>query len=608
MALYPKFTVEKLTERCKFDISKFFTDNSDIIKDTSIYNNYSNIELLLKEGENNIDEINKKIKIIKDKFYNLTSIAENYAENNPIIKFSEFNYSHDINKFKEEVKNKLWLLRTILLYQLSIVCVFMVKDQEHKLFDTIYINKNPIIGTTRTFIPDVALENYEMAIFGSMKSSSDIDIGVVYNGNSGSLELGRLSYIISILEDLFLIFMDKKNSLDFDIEFYATMLSAKNPIPIVSNNTNTEPINSPDIYILDTSSFTQAEFDKLIPYASASILRNIYNHVQLSEETFNTVEMDDIINKINNFKYTHYKNILNATQPQITTKNDKINDKDKTYLSLENTNSDNIDTDILQNFNFTDTEFKEKFTKGLEMYKEYKIKDYNTARNQYYKLIDDAEIKFNEVTKIFDASDKKTENWQIELKKVLTSEENKPLIFEAVKAIAHMNLFREESYLLVPTVMHVVRVLQLESINKESGISTKYPVTYPECLTGKKQHELEGAVCEIGQYGYLLSILEQIGFILRFEEEYCKEDKEDNEKKIKNPKKCSDKILKYIKRYVDAINKIKEETETATATPTTGGKRRTHKKYKKRTTHKKKKRNPRKSKICIKKQYKTHKK
>jgi hypothetical protein len=481
------------------------------------------------------------------------------------------------------------------------------------LFGEIYNNdKISIIGDIkREFKSDVKLENYEMTIFGSMTSSSDIDIGVVYNGDSKSLVKGHLSYIISILEDLFLVFMDEKKSLDFDIEFYATMLSAKNPN--FSNNSN-EPINSPDIYILDTSSFTETEFNELIPYASASILRNIYNHdILLTEETFNSkVDINKIINKINDFKYTHYKKILNATQTQIT-KDEKINNEDKTYLNYNN----NFDTNILQKF--SDDKFTKKFITGLELYKEYKIDDYNKARTKYYELINVAEINFNKVTEIFDASNKTTDNWQIELKKVL-SEQNKSLILEAVKAIAHMNLFREESYLFVPTVMHVVRVLQLEYLNTENGIKTKYPVNYPQCLTnsGKEQHKLEGAVCEIGQFGYLLSILEQIGFILRFEEEYCKTI---NENKFENPKKCSDKILKYIKRYVDAINKFNEENKQTTSLQqqqqppqqpqppsTTGGKRRTHKKYKKRTTHKKKKRNPRKSKICIKKSHKTHKK
>jgi hypothetical protein len=70
MAFYPKFTVNDLTKRCEYDIENFFTKNK--IYDKSIYNDYSNIDLLLKkEGENTYKIINEKINTIKTIFLNL---------------------------------------------------------------------------------------------------------------------------------------------------------------------------------------------------------------------------------------------------------------------------------------------------------------------------------------------------------------------------------------------------------------------------------------------------------------------------------------------------------------------------------------------------------
>jgi hypothetical protein len=197
--------------------------------------------------------------------------------------------------------------------------------------------------------------------------------------------------------------------------------------------------------------------------------------------------------------------------------------------------------------NFDDEQIK-LLNEGKQMVKDYKNlfnSNYNQARQKYYKLVDNAEQETKPIKQLFEVTPKETDGWQIKLKNTLNS--NSEQIVKAIKAIGEMNIYREESYICVPTIMHIVRVLQE---NKNKNISTvKYPVTYPVCINSNKQ--LEGPICELGNYGYLLGMLEQIGFILRFKTHYCEQTTTDYDEN-----KCSSKMLKYMERYNDAITKI----------------------------------------------------
>jgi hypothetical protein len=96
-------------------------------------------------------------------------------------------------------------------------------------------------------------------------------------------------------------------------------------------------------------------------------------------------------------------------------------------------------------------------------------------------------------------------------------------------------IFRAESYTCTPTVIHVVRILQA---NKEHPL--KYPTLSPGfCGINKKK-----AVFSIGKVGYILSMLEQIGNMIRYDTRYCK-----TQHNI-----CIIKKEKYIIRYNSAIN------------------------------------------------------
>jgi hypothetical protein len=535
MSVYPTFEINSLQKRCNEDIDTFSTQNNSSEK-------YENIKTLLFIQFSNYDDIEKCVKNIIQNFSDVLVTKD--------IRFENFDYSRDIKKFENEtLQQKIWILRTILFYQISIISSFMMQNKI--LFGEVYDKKTDY---KRDFKKMDDLSKFEMAIFGKKSVTSDIDVSIVNN----SRESECLSYIISILEDLFIIFTGKK-SLDFDIEFYASILTVKNPDYIKNPKEN-----SPDIFILDTIKLDKKDFFEILPYAFASVIRNIhlsYNNERINDESLNK----EIYNNIVNFVYTKYYQYDNEL---------KSISKDTKYLFLNNIlNNDNLIN--IHNKTIKDNDlFSYCFNTGLGIVKEYLSKNYDDGRNKYYEYIKETEIQFNKLKNIFEQTYNKLnqstdenskKNWQQIVKTELETN-YKNLILEIIKSSANMDTFRKESYVCAPTVMHVVRVFQ-ETAEKNKDI--KYPVNFPQCLNNPS-HILEGAVCEIGKYGYILSIIEQIGFVLRFENDYCKKNTNQLYDDI-----CTNKIRKYMERYIDAINRMNEEENNRMVEIKAGKKHRT---------------------------------
>jgi hypothetical protein len=163
----------------------------------------------------------------------------------------------------------------------------------------------------------------------------------------------------------------------------------------------------------------------------------------------------------------------------------------------------------------------------------------------------------------------------------LTNEE----IINLIVAIGQALTLRMESYTCSPTVVHVVRVLQAEAqIKAASAISSpgvasavmrfagKYETTTPSdvCELARK---LQTPKCVVGKTGFILSALEQIGYMYRFHKTYC----EDGAKP--DPAKCTKKIGKYQNRLVHAMENIKTHAQG-------GGKRVNRRTYRKRAYRK----------------------
>lgn len=460
MSVYPVFDEESIISRFNNDIQDFYRINKIFGNENEKYKEFSNI----KKDINSIYEFENAINSIIAKINSIRNQTD----------FSNFDYSHDITSFDYEEQKFLWIARTTLFYQLLIICTKMMKDKS--LFDEVYKNKK----YKRTFNPDIVneLSNYKMGIFGSITTTSDIDIGIQYSGSNS--KLFGLSYIVSVFEDSFLIFTGI-DSLHFDIETYADMMTLPNLDEKTKKQHN-------DIFYLDTTHFEKEHFDLMKPYIEASILRNY-----ITAEIYNG--KTDISKMIQSFSYKDFYEKL--TQAKVSLPED---------IKEEYINNSSIEPET------------------IHFISDYMNSEYDLAREKYYIFVNDAEMSLINV-KEQNNSPSHTIN--------LSPDE----IREIMQKIAKALIYRAESYTCAPTVIHVVRVLQANSKNPN-----KYKTIEPGYC---KTNRLKDAYCNIGKYGYIISIYEQLGYIYRFYLTYCIGGK--------NQTKCDKKIEKYDARVKNAI-------------------------------------------------------
>jgi hypothetical protein len=464
--VYPVFEENSIINRCKSDLEQFLAQYP--LQETFTLELNSSNYTIFEDMKNAIQPLIQKLEITSDK--NLIN----------------FNYVHDIINYDKNIQTKLWIVRTYLFYQILIFATKMMNNES--LFSDVY-NKNSQIVPTRIFRGDIKpeLENYKMGIFGSLTPTSDIDIGVQYSGEI--IGLIGLSYFVSIFEDLFLIFFNK-NTLDFDIEMYADMMTLPNP-----HKNDTE---HPDIFYLDTMNFNIDDFNEMLPYAGASILRNYVD--AMIDLGNNNIEQN-----IGSFNYNMIYNYF------------------PNFRELFN--------DDVQNL-FSKNNWKNE---ASNMIKDYMTHDYNYGREKYYKLVNDAEITQQDAKVIINNVDKNHATFL-----------NTRLILDIMKKIGKALVYRAESYTCAPTVMFVVRILQATK-----GDLSKYKTQTPVLCN----FPLTNAICGIGRYGYIMSMLEQIGYLIRFDITYC-------EKKHYNAEKCNKKKIKYGERLDYALELYKHPIKT----------------------------------------------
>ena len=432
--VYPVFEISSIKTRCNKDITQF----------TNLYKiDYKfNIEL---KTEMSFEHMKQTIQNIVDKILFFTKKKS----------IKQFNY-HEIINYKMSVQYKLWMLRTYLFYQLLIYSTLIMSNQN--LFDEIYSNK-------KEFRPDIIeeLQYFKMGIFGSIRPHSDIDIGIQYSSFNN---VNGLSYVVSVFEDTFLIFLGI-SSLELDIETYADMITIPNP---------NKQSKYKDIFYLDTINFSKEHLYKMLPYAGASILRNYISAMHSTN-----------IKLIDEFDFSIIKNYFPS------------------FFDLKEVNN------ILDDYTWQN--------KAKELVKRYMSYDYEHARQIYYELVNDAE--------------KSIKNIKDKIMRNVTPSKNE--ILGTMMKISESLVFRAESYTCSPTVIHVVRILQA---NKDHP--SKYPTLSPGfCGINKKK-----AVFSIGKVGYILSMLEQIGNMIRYDSKFCKNDHDT----------CIRKKEKYMVRYNSATN------------------------------------------------------
>jgi len=167
---------------------------------------------------------------------------------------------------------------------------------------------------------------------------------------------------------------------------------------------------------------------------------------------------------------------------------------------------------------------------------------YDESREEYYRLIHVAETTLIQVRRyIQQLTD------QHSLRQSRVEPLPKKLILSMYKAAAHALIYRAEGYVCPSTIMHVVRTLQ----EHPEQAKRKNPWPSSSCLFPTLI-----AHCGIGPCGYILSMLEQQGYLLRFQLEYC------HREQNYDPEKCRKKREKYKFRFLDALQRMRIQQRT----------------------------------------------
>jgi hypothetical protein len=241
--------------------------------------------------------------------------------------------------------------------------------------------------------------------------------------------------------------------------------------------------NGTDVFYLDTGNFEIGDFEKVLPVVGLSIARNA-----LMEKPNEPLDFTTLVGVVD------------------TAINGKLE------LSVH-------DQAIMASLNKPDW-----LSGSMAEMKAFLEASYDDQRTKYYQSVNAAEtLKMEKVTDINAA-------------KQLSKDDVCSLILAIGTALA----YRMESYTCAATITNVVRILQGSPENKQ-----KYATKKPEEICKLNQEKVE-PYCAIGKFGFILSILEQMGYIYRFYNHYCIGSHPD-------PSKCEKKMTKYGDRYKDAF-------------------------------------------------------
>lgn len=224
--------------------------------------------------------------------------------------------------------------------------------------------------------------------------------------------------------------------------------------------------NITEYFYLDTHAFNIADFEELLPLLGSSILRNL----AMGKNFIN-------LNNISITGLATFKNFINK------------------LLALDNNKAQSIIASLSK---------KTWELKARRLIASYLERSDAGRRSIYYKYIYRLEKLVSEV---YSNGINHLSNETIK---------------SIIKLYAMSLLYRQESYVLAPTIIHVVRILQNDSHTNHNRRNCIYPTTIPKC--------------SLGMVGYLCSIMEQIGYMERY--------------------MSGKKYKKYELRYNDAINNL----------------------------------------------------
>jgi hypothetical protein len=265
--VYPIFEINSIVQRFNFDIKGFETK----------YSETDDTDLKLISDEISLNSTVKLLSAISP----ITEYIDNRLNGN---------YVDEISHIEGDLQNQLWIARTYLFYQLLIFETVILKNE--RLYNEVFSDL-----AIFPFREDIVSElpNFKMGIFGDIKPTSDIDVGVNYSGNT--LSVPGLAYIVSRFECLFIIYTKKtRGSLAYDIETYADMF--------LLPNSGEDRVLYPNYFYLDSSLFTENNFRDMLVCAGKSIVRNVliaykdlHKDVNLDDITFANVQQNNIFSQ-----------------------------------------------------------------------------------------------------------------------------------------------------------------------------------------------------------------------------------------------------------------------------------------------------------------------
>lgn len=263
-----------------------------------------------------------------------------------------------------------------------------------------------------------------------------------------------------------------------------------------------------DYFIKDGKPFIQTNkdtYNACLPYLVAGIIKNYLQTFIDVDSTYCDIRRQMKLVLKNNDCGKNIKEVLKVVKDI-----ESLDEMKKQMIKIPKETEDKFkeQTNLLNEL--TKSIYNNK-DDALDFVGEYFNNNYQYACNRYYELLNEAH------------------------KEYIKHEIN---FVDLSQKISHALVFRAESYQCAPTIYHVVYSMQAQAGVEQLNI-----------LKNLIQNE-----------GYKISLLEQIGFLIRFEREYEQKNKKDSEmseyEKTKIEKKRDKKIDKYNTRIQDALDQL----------------------------------------------------
>ena len=499
------YNLQALTQGLRDDIQSFDSLIPDHVSYTPAlvteFDTFSSIQTTIEKYVSTMDVILQRI--------DTSNSGEKLS-----IKKKNFDYSHDIHTVKKidpEAANQLWRLRHEIFFQILIVTFHIASNQT--LFEDVYsiiFESRSTEISKRSFNENVTgdlLEKFKLGIWGTNSVTSDIDIGIQDSSIVGRVP-GVIAYVVSIFEDLFL-YVVGMSTLKFDIEPYADLM-------FIDEDTNMGPVTR---FYCDTTDFSFADLMNCAENSSSSIMANIgasiirnFMQSQIDHDGISDcrrcslvddcrMQIIDISRKIESFEFD------NANMRELNLLKQNI-----IFQSLFDTSDEAVKKWMMQ-------------AKAVSV--DYLTNPYERSREMYYQKVATAEKIFSDNMDLLLRDTNKTNS--------------KNTRREMILAISEALNYRAESYVSPSTVMHIVRSMQSKAAEAIS-CDDIFPSPY--------------ARCALGPIGYIMSVLEQAGFLMRYRLTYCEDCSVPQSKIPESTCKrdsCHKKMNKYFPRLQNGL-------------------------------------------------------